>query len=258
MQTADWPKIKALLDAIPGWLEDVAAQLTIHLAGRQRRLGIAGDVLEIGVYRGKYLALLAACADPEKASIVGVDAFLRNSVEPVEEPWASIVETEVRANVGKFWDAPERVHIVRADSRRLGTDSLAPLLPNRPSLISVDGGHDAPCVIHDMGLAAGLMAGGGFVSADDVFNFSTPGVAEGMAKFLCAVDDRGLAAFALCYNKLFLCDREFHAEYLRASLEFLEENAETEFGRRTLQRREENREMGWEPRYFGSRVAVFL
>ena len=69
--------------AIDGWLSPEAADLTIRLCRLQAALGIRTGVLELGVYRGKYLALLGALYAGTGLPLVGVDLFIERIGQPV-------------------------------------------------------------------------------------------------------------------------------------------------------------------------------
>ncbi|MBC7801816.1 MAG: class I SAM-dependent methyltransferase, partial [Gemmatimonadaceae bacterium] len=66
---------QARLDTIEGWLFPEAIDLTASLVRWQHGMGVAGGVLELGVYMGKYLGLLASLSQGTGMPIVGVDAY---------------------------------------------------------------------------------------------------------------------------------------------------------------------------------------
>ena len=84
----DWSAI----EGIPGWLAFDAAELTRRLAALQEGLGVRGGALELGVYKGKYLGLLAALFGRRGEPIVGVDALLAKLGELTHNPEANIIK----------------------------------------------------------------------------------------------------------------------------------------------------------------------
>src|SRR5271163_4670268 len=86
---ADFDFIETKLPAIEGWLEPPAAQLTAFLLREQLSQAIAGPVLEIGVWRGKYLSVMFLCS---VGKVIGVDIFQYGNTEEglslcVREPY---------------------------------------------------------------------------------------------------------------------------------------------------------------------------
>ena len=94
------------------------------------------------------------------------------------------------------------------------------------------------------------------MALDDAFNFGTPGVIEGIAEFFFR-HKPALAPFAQCYNKLFVTTPDFHARYLGATLQFVEEMALPTCERTRAQRRE-NQTYDFTPMMFGYEVVPFI
>src|ERR1700741_1729960 len=67
--------VERRLASIDGWLPLPAAPLTYLLMARQNARGVGGGVLELGVFRGKYLALLYAASAAAFRQVLGVDLF---------------------------------------------------------------------------------------------------------------------------------------------------------------------------------------
>ena len=77
---------RSLLNNIEGWLSNEALFLTEYLFALQRESGWISGILELGVFKGKYLSLLAQQVAGEGVPVVGVDAFLeRFGVRLAEE-----------------------------------------------------------------------------------------------------------------------------------------------------------------------------
>jgi peptidoglycan/xylan/chitin deacetylase (PgdA/CDA1 family) len=238
------------VEPIPGWLHAEAALLTAHLAGAQRALKVSGPTLEIGVFKGKYLAVLYKLSRPDEI-VVGVDLFVGAiDTKPVVEL--------VRANIAAACGEAERLRIVVADSLELTSETLAGHMGGDAiRFASIDGGHTKEIVFRDLESACPLLARGGIMALDDAFNFSTPGVIEGIAEFFLRRKP-DLAPFALCYNKMFVTTPDFHARYLREALRFLEETSWLPMHERTMGRRRENLAGGFTPALFGYEVVAFL
>jgi peptidoglycan/xylan/chitin deacetylase (PgdA/CDA1 family) len=242
--------LEARVEPIPGWLNPEAALLTAHLAAVQRTLEISGPTVEIGVFRGKYLAVLYELSQPGEI-VVGVDLF-------IGAPDMGTVVDLVRKNVAAACGEAERLKIVVADSMELTSERLAKEVGGQAlRFVSIDGGHTKELVLRDLQSAYPLLARGGIMALDDVFNYTTPGVIEGIAEFFLR-DKPALAPFAICYNKVFVTTPEFHARYLREAVRFLEETTWLPMHWRTLARRAENQAADYTQMMFGYEVVAFL
>src|SRR5262245_55110566 len=128
---------------IPGWLAEPAAIFTLHLLETFKRQDIHGPMLEIGVYKGKFLALLRSVSDQK---LVGIelcpDGHENNAVQQIIE------------NVVAAAGHADELDIVAADSRTLSSADLLRMLGGRPALIHIDGGHDVETVFHDLSISA--------------------------------------------------------------------------------------------------------
>lgn len=232
------------LDLIPGWLAAPAALFTIHILRAQRRRGIRGPALEIGVYKGKYLALMRATLSDR---IVGVELCPGGHAEDA----VTEIINHVRAAAGHADD----LRIVVENSRDLSAEELLDMLGAAPAFIHVDGGHDIDTVFHDLEMCAAIIRPGGVIALDDAFNFTTPGVTEAITRFL-AMSTR-LAPFAHCYNKLFVTTPNHHATYLADAHAFLDA-APPDVTERTKKRLAENDSVGFVPLFHGREILPFL
>ena len=237
------------VERIPGWLHAEAALLTAHLAQAQRRLGIAGPTLEIGVYKGKYLSVLYKASSPGEV-VLGVDLFVGASDRQ------AAVEA-VRSNVAAACGEAARLKILVADSLELTSGTVSAQAGGEPfRFVSIDGGHTREVVLRDLETACGALRNGGIIALDDVFNALAPGVAEGVCEFFMRRKP-ALAPFACCLNKLFVTTPDFHGRYLSEALDFLGRITWSSAHRRTLQIRQENRASGFTPMLFGYEVVTF-
>ena len=242
--------LTASVERIPGWLHNEAALLTAHLAGAQRALGIAGPTLEIGVFKGKYLSVLYKLSRPDEI-VVGVDLFVGSASVMLDVH-------RVRSNIKAACGDHARLKVVVADSLQLTSERLSDEVNGTPfRFISIDGGHTRELVLHDLEVAYPLLQAGGIMALDDAFNFTTPGVAEGIAEFFFR-HTPALAPFAVCYNKLFVTTPDFHARYFAETLKFLDGVTWLPMHERTLARRRENAASGFAPAMFGYEVVCFL
>lgn len=249
---------QSALDAVPGWLSREAQVFTEHLIDLHWRTRCITGVLELGVFKGKYLSLLAACTRGAGAPLVGVDAFLqRHGVKLIPEHRAS-AEAEIVRAVASVAGPDVVPTLIGGYTREVDDSELRALAPKGYSFVSVDAGHDADDVEIDAALAERLLAPVGIIAFDDVFNGATPGVAEGLFRYMLA-KPRDIAPFATCGNKLFACRPAVHKEY-HAFTEDLARNAETRgpLLSRSADHLRANEANGWTPKMFGYGMVPLL
>lgn len=240
--------LRAQVESIPGWLLRDAALLTAHLTAAQRKLGLEGAVLEIGVYQGKYLAALCALAR-EGEPVVGVDLFVGGHDAEADA-------RSVKENIDRACGAMPALQIHIADSLKLDAKGLARRCGvEKFRFVSIDGGHTREVVLADLRTAWPMLAPGAIVALDDVFNFIAPGVGEGIAEFVHR-DAPAFAPFAICGNKVFVTTPDHHARYLEAAKGFLDAVPWLPSCARARARRAEEAVIGHIPESYGHEVVV--
>lgn len=193
-----------LSQTLPGWLNPPASLMTMHLLS----LLPFGPVVEIGVYRGKYLSILRATMG-SSCRIVGYDIF--------DQAQAPMIERELTAAFGTLGD----IALIQTDSTRLTPARVAADCGGAPVFMSIDGSHEATPVLSDLTLADAVLDPAGMVAMDDVLNPLALGVNEGLGRFL-ALPDADLVPFAYAANKMFLCRPDRQAANLAAAIAFVE------------------------------------
>ena len=205
---ADFDFIETKLPAIEGWLEPPAAQLTAFLLREQLSQAIAGPVLEIGVWRGKYLSVMFLCS---VGKVIGVDIFQYGNTEAeIYELFGSL-----------FADSKDRLSLIRSSSQDLDGGQLRQAAGgNTYSFISIDGGHTATAVCNDLITCESVLGPRGIIAIDDFLNPMAIGVSEGTYRYFLN-SDNNLVPFAWCANKLFVCRRACAGKYADMVLEFI-------------------------------------
>ena len=239
------------LDKIPGWLPSESAYFTAYLLSYQKKIKMNGNILEIGVFHGKYLSLLYLFSGKEE-TVYGIDAFLnaRDKQAPTDR---------VFGNILRFCGDSDRLRIIVENSLDITPKDLRNKTTSDVRFISVDGGHTSDVVHHDLCLAKSVLKEGGIIALDDAFNHTTPGVNEGMYEFMLSKNRDGyLAAFAHCYNKAFFTTSKHHKEYLQLAYGFLEDMKHMPACQRTKHRIDENRNNDFVPEMYGREIVSFL
>ena len=235
------------VEGINGWLAPQATEFTAYLF----RSGLPGNVVEFGVFHGKYLAVLYYLTSTNQTRVLGVDAFFGSAD-------VDISKTVIMHNIREACGDSDRLSLLCANTMSLKRDDILKLLPEPITFISVDAGHEAENLFNDITLAADLIAPSGIIAVDDAFNYTTPGAIEGTCRYFEQNSNGRIAPFAFCYNKLFLTSAEHHFFFLELAKRYLYENKTRDYCANTLARREVNEASGYIPRFFGFEIVPFL
>src|ERR1700676_5294312 len=100
--------IKTKLSEVEGWCMDDAALLTVALMDAQTKLGYDSSILEIGVYKGKYLSVLYNRAQRTAQPVIGIDTFQWSPSENVTSTFA------------RLFGSLDQLRLVTHDSSLLG------------------------------------------------------------------------------------------------------------------------------------------
>ena len=251
-------KKQQALELIEGWLSPHAQILTQQIFDWQRETNTITGILELGVFKGKYLSLLAHLASGADVPIVGVDAFLRGHGDLLNDSEEALARREIAKSIKSVAGGRAKATIIRGYTRDIGIQELKSRCPSGYSFISIDAGHDADDVELDAGIAEKLLSDQGVVAFDDVYNGQTPGVAEGVMRYFSA-GKRDLAPFATCGNKLFVCRPGAHERFYNLSTQFgLKVREVAPMLSDTLIRIKSNEKIGWQPHLFGWTVIPFI
>jgi hypothetical protein len=246
------------LNNVEGWLSNDALLLTEFLFAFQRQNDWISGVLELGVFKGKYLSLLAQQASGSCVPIVGVDAFLERHGVRLADEHKQFAEATILNAVRSVAGSTDNVTLIAGYTHEVSQARLRDLCPAGYSFISVDAGHDAEDVEHDSALADSLLSAQGIAAFDDIYNAVCPGVAEGFFRYMMG-DSRDLAPFATCGNKVFVCRPAMHSRYYDFSMQLARgiKEAAPELAR-TLDQLVANEENHWSPRLCGYDIIPFL
>lgn len=196
---------------LDGWLRIESAATWSCLFALQGERRVHGDLLEIGVFKGKSAALIALHARPEETFVLVDRVMRREAIDAVQG---------IRPNRNVF---------VNDSSQNLGANES--VLSGSYRWIHIDGEHTAHAVAHDLEMTAQLLATDGIICLDDFMYASYPQIT--MAAFRFLEQQKGAFTLFLCgFNKGYICRVDAarpHLEYLRDRvLEDLERRDVTE------------------------------
>ena len=184
---------------IPGWLVDYTALKTMDILKFQDRSGISGSIFEIGVFAGRYFAILLRSALTSDSVIVGLDTF-----QYVDEDRVLAFLNSVSADYGKIF-------LINGPSREWNASDLVSKLGEPARFVSIDGSHDKLDALWDLRLAEELTSKEGVVAVDDFLNPTALGVNEAVNQFF--LQPRDLVPWAYLPNKLFLARPAWAGRY---------------------------------------------
>jgi len=188
---------------VDGWLQGLSAKFIAELGKAQVDAGVSGTVGEIGVHMGRLLILLALLRQPDEICFA-VDVFGDQHLN---------VDRSGRGDLDIFlrnyrrWTGRDDVRVIQASSLTLVPEDI----PGPCRLVSIDGGHDEECTLHDLKLIERCMAPGGVIILDDFFNQHWPGVAAGASRYI--LGGSSFKPFMISPNKLFLAQDHFQIVY---------------------------------------------
>jgi hypothetical protein len=163
---------------IPGFFYLADFMLFDFILAHQLEGGIAGDLLEIGVYRGKS-AILMGCGLRPDERLIACDLF--DKVTSHEDIAVEDREAYDGLNVAEFSRNWNRYHSRRRlDVRICDSAQLTELPPLR--FTHIDGCHNYQCVKADIRLAAKHTGPQGVISLDDYAIAEKPGVAAAISE----------------------------------------------------------------------------
>ncbi len=242
---------------IEGWMADEAADLTVRLFRWQWSRQAVTGVLELGVFKGKYLSLLASLAQGSGAPVVGIDAFTSRVGEQIPQADRDYARDAAVATVMALAPGSTPPVLLVAFTAEIELATLQRLSPGGYSFISMDAGHLAADVAHDLAMIEPLTGERTVIAVDDVFNPQTPGVMEGLCRHFIAHPDSVLAPFAWAGNKLFVCHRATHPTLLAYVHGLLDDPAAPTYIAKSRVLRDHNQALAFAPALFGHEMLAF-
>jgi SAM-dependent methyltransferase len=205
--------------AIEGAAGDSTLRRIVEVNQLQLRLGLRGNLVEIGVAHGKLLILLGLLAQPDEFSLA-VDVFDEHD-KNYDLTGGSTTLSIVQENFAIFVGDLEicGFKYICGDSLFLDSNQMKDVLGTGGARIfSIDGAHSHFHTVHDMRLAEQLLVPGGVVLVDDITNSGWPGVMEGVARYFLLSSEVRLVPFLMADNKLWLTTYDRHQHYFEYAL----------------------------------------
>jgi SAM-dependent methyltransferase len=183
---------EAVFGDIPGQLHPATANLAMYLLNAQTEASITGNLLEIGVYGGRFLGLMQRyLAEGEQA--IGIDPFYIEGSGP----------EQVRSDLERR-NAIEGVTILKSRSDSLSIDDYRQKWgPIR--FFHIDGSHQCDDVLKDLIVCDTVLSPDGLLAFDDFLNPYWMGVTEALFRHKLSFEGGDLVPIVFFGGKLFLC-----------------------------------------------------
>ena len=183
---------------VQGWLVPTTAHIMGILAEEQTRLGVRGDLVEIGVHHGKSFIVLAnSVASGEK--IFAIDVF-EDQHKNIDQSGRGDRETFLN-NVNSY--APGTpIEIIQESSLDLPMIGWPQSHADGIRFFSIDGSHTREATLNDLKISEQMTKDGAIVALDDVLSSHWLGVISGLFDYLSS--GGRLIPFAVIPDKMLL------------------------------------------------------
>jgi len=190
---------------VKGMSSRIAASVCCGLMRIQSNFGIAGHVVEIGAFEGRFLIALAQCLEAGETAL-GIDRF----------DWPDPqIKARFEENCRKYGVADKCIPWV-VDSQALRPHDLVDRLGGSPvRFVHIDGDHSRPAFEWDLKLATAVLDPAGLIALDDMLHPGYPTLMASLHSYLthnqdlvvlCIIDRESIFAatkFVLCRSGWF-------------------------------------------------------
>jgi hypothetical protein len=194
--------ISEISPQIEGWFYPVDMMLFAMTEAFHQSISASGDIAEIGVWKGKSLALLAMLADKSEC-IYAMDLFFDDLLQQTQSNISTFTTPEQSA----------RIQYVTGNTADYSTDYLRTLFKNKLRFLHIDAGHEYHEVLHTLTLTAPFMHDYGIISMDDYHDREFPGVHAATLDY-CYETTKGLwVPFLAGGNKIYLANPVYAKQF---------------------------------------------
>ena len=186
------------LSRVEGWLVPTTAHMMASLADEQTRLGIKGDLAEIGVHHGKsFLALATSMVSGER--IFAIDVF-EDQHKNLDQSGRG--DRQMFLNSVNAYAPGTVMEVIQESSLDLPALGWPQNHANSIRFFSIDGSHTREATFNDLKIAEQTTKDGAIVAVDDILSSHWLGVVSGMFDYLSS--GGALIPFAIIPDKMLL------------------------------------------------------
>lgn len=190
---------------VEGWFYPVDMIMFYFLDLAQKEGRIAGDLCEVGVYKGKSLALLGMLAAAEER-IFAFDLFPEDYLQRTKELLAQRCPWQPAVN------------FISGDTAGYSADQLRQILTRQLRMLHIDAGHEYHEVLHTLYHLVPFVDDTGIIIMDDYSDREFPGVSAAVLDFCQQKQPRQFVPFLAGTNKMYLCSPSMATHYQRGLL----------------------------------------
>jgi predicted O-methyltransferase YrrM len=219
------PAVDRYLDdgyqSVVGMSSRFAAAICCGLMRVQSEFGVAGPVVEVGPFEGRFFIALSHALKPGEQAL-GIDKFDWPNPEVIDR---------FEANCAKHGVPAEQRITLKADSGAMQPpELLAKLGGRRPRFVHIDGEHSRAALSKDLELATAVLDPAGVIVLDDMLHPGYPTLMVAVQDYLqrhpemcvlCIIDRESVVAatkFVLCRTEWFKRYEEKLLEAYRANV----------------------------------------
>ena len=211
--------LRSAIDHMDGMVSTTYIDVVHFLTNMQWSFGIYGSVGEIGVYHGKYAAMLAyhMALDIGERMFV-CDIFGKQEHMKLKTELAAVKHFESNMNkVGFSLYTDNEARRIRVfDDSSMYLSKLLYIQMGLPAFrfYSIDGSHHFPYVFNDLRHVACSLRKGGIISSDDILFKGWPEVQKAHAQFFTIFGNNTIKPLLYVRNKLHSCDASYYNQYM--------------------------------------------
>ena len=178
-------------EKLEGWFFGLDQIVFFELASMQQQLNIAGDICEVGVFKGKSLAFLSLLRWSDEI-IYGFDLFVEDHLETTQ------------TNLEKF-GVPENINLTKGLTSDIATENLTKLIARPLRFLHIDAGHEYHEVLEQLLIFSPYLDDRAIIAMDDYQDREFPGVGAAVLDFSERDRPRRFVPFLAGGNKMYLC-----------------------------------------------------
>ncbi len=176
---------RRMVGDLGGWLHPQAAAMIAFLLDCQENKGLQGNLMEIGVFRGRTAMLLGLYGRSGETFVMCDISFPEGVKEEIQSATSA------------------QCTFLEKQSFHINAASDLPPQQDKFRFVHIDGNHSGTDVTHELRLSDALLHPDGIICVDDFFNPMYPQITDAVLQYI-RQNPYGLTMFLVGYNKVFL------------------------------------------------------
>ena len=184
---------------IDGWFFGLDMGAFIELYALQKKIGVSGNICEVGVWKGKSLVLMSLLREREER-LICFDLFDADNEEITKD------------NLKKHgYEADIDFH--KGLTSDISRPQLDDIFETPMRFLHIDAGHEYHEVLDQLHLFTPYLGDYGVVAMDDYQDREFPGIEAAVLDFAQKVRPRQFVPFLATGNKMYLCQKHVASVY---------------------------------------------